>query len=97
MRETKIEGDYRKYAKSLGCLVYKLTCPGRRNVPDRLTICPNGVCIFIEFKRPKKTPTDGQWREIKRLRALGHYAYWANKPGQAEKILNEILSKEIPV
>jgi hypothetical protein len=68
MLEKDIERKVCDYAKKRGCLAYKFTSPGKRSVPDRLFITPTGRVFFIEFKREGKKPTDGQWREIHRLR-----------------------------
>lgn len=68
MRESKIEGDVSKYAKSTGWLTYKFSSPNHRGVPDRIYI-RNGVTIFIEFKatganaRPLQVATINQMKE----------------------------------
>lgn len=61
--------DYAK--KKYDAIAYKFTSPQRRNVPDRIVVFPNGVLIFIEFKAPGKLPTEGQNREISRLKYRG--------------------------
>ena len=68
MLEKHIERKVCDYAKQCGFLVYKFTSPQRRSVPDRLLISPHGVVLFIEFKQTGKTPTEGQEREIQRLK-----------------------------
>lgn len=81
-----------RYARSQGCIAYKFTSPSRRSVPDRLIVCPAGVHFFIEFKAPGKKPTKAQNLEIGRLRNLGHLVYVCDQKGQAERILDEILT-----
>lgn len=71
MLEKDIESRGCKYAKERGWLTYKFTSPARRSVPDRIFISPTGMVVFIEMKAPGKKPTEGQWREIKRLRDNG--------------------------
>jgi hypothetical protein len=71
MLEKDIERKVCDYAKRKGCLVYKFTSPNRASVPDRLLITDTGTVFFIEFKRAGKKPTDGQAREIKRLKEQG--------------------------
>ena len=71
MLEKEIESKGCKYAKERGWLTYKFTSPARRSVPDRIFISPAGLIIFIEFKATGKEPTEGQWREIQRLRDNG--------------------------
>jgi len=65
--EKDIEEKVCDYAKQLGCLCYKFTSPGRRSVPDRLFITPEGVVFWIEFKRLGEKPTSGQLVEIQKL------------------------------
>lgn len=72
--EKDIEGKVVKFAKSLGCLVYKFTSPSQRSVPDRLFIMPGGRgCFFIEFKRLGLKPTPAQEVEIAKIRRQGVY------------------------
>jgi len=92
MNENKIEGDFCGFAKSHGVIAYKFVSPNRRNVPDRLVICPLGLHFFIEFKKPGEQPRPAQRREIARLRLKGHYVYVISQPGRAERILLKRLS-----
>lgn len=68
MLEKQIEKKVCDYAKTKGMLVYKFTSPARASVPDRLLITPDGEVFFIEFKRQGGKPTEGQVREIARLK-----------------------------
>lgn len=49
---------------------YKFTSPGRRSVPDRLCVFPNGDVIFVEVKQPLGKLTRLQEAEHRFLRAL---------------------------
>lgn len=69
--EKVIERKVCEFAKQHGLLVYKFNSEARRSVPDRLFVKPDGHVFFIEFKRAGKKPTEGQEREIARLRAHG--------------------------
>lgn len=53
MLEACVETHLVGYAKSKGCLAYKLELPGRRGWPDQLIITPAGVHGYAETKRPK--------------------------------------------
>ncbi len=75
MLEKDIEKAVCDYAKSKGVIAYKFTSPNRKSVPDRLFCGYHGHHWFIEFKAPGKKPTPKQWREIERLRKLGHIVY----------------------
>ena len=66
--ERQIELRLLKWAKKHHGHCYKFSSPGRRNVPDRICIFPNKKIVLIECKAPGKKPSDGQLREIERLR-----------------------------
>ncbi len=73
MKEKDIEDAVCRYAREkYRAIAYKFTSPQRRNVPDRLFCFFNGRTMFIEFKAPGKKATEGQMREIERLRGRGH-------------------------
>lgn len=72
MREKAIEAYLCREVKKLGGIAYKFTSPGRRSVPDRICLFPGGHILFVECKAPGKLPTDGQWREITRLKEMGY-------------------------
>jgi hypothetical protein len=50
----------------------------RRTEPDRITLIPGGIAVFVELKRPKKEPREDQYRALERLTKLGFFADWAN-------------------
>jgi hypothetical protein len=75
MLEKEIEDKSVRYAKKKGWLAYKFTSPSRRSVPDRLFISPRAEIVFVEFKKKGGKPTDGQVREITRLREQGCYVF----------------------
>jgi hypothetical protein len=58
MRESKIELLVGRYAKSKGCLYWKFASPGRKGVPDRIIVSPDGHVLFMELKtkRGKVSP-----------------------------------------
>lgn len=71
IREAIIEKALVKETEKRGGIAYKLTIPGRVNVPDRLLLMPGGRAIFVECKAPGQKPRAGQQRELARLAALG--------------------------
>lgn len=71
IREVIIEKALVKETERRGGIAYKLTVPGRANVPDRLLLMPGGRAIFVECKAPGQNPRPGQQRELARLAALG--------------------------
>lgn len=73
MLESSVESRSVKYAKSLGCVVYKLRV---RSAPDRIFILPGrDTFFFVEFKKLGKDPEPHQVREHKKLRDKGLSVY----------------------
>ena len=68
--EAQIEAAACRWAIDNGWLSYKFTSPARRSVPDRMFI-KEGRVVYVEFKRPGGRLTEGQEREIKKLREAG--------------------------
>ena len=71
MREIEVEKYWNTHVKRRGGLTYKFTVPGRRNVPDRLTMLPMCGVFFVELKAPGERPTAAQLREHNRIRKWG--------------------------
>ncbi|CNG65095.1 VRR-NUC domain-containing protein [Yersinia intermedia] len=71
IREDSIETHLVKAVKKAGGIAYKFISPGRRSVPDRLVLLPDGKVIFVECKAPGEKPTAAQLREHEKIRALG--------------------------
>lgn len=57
--------------------VVKFVSPGNTGVPDRMVLGPEGFVAFVEFKQPGKYPTPKQEWWIKKLRDMGHVAFWS--------------------
>lgn len=71
MLERDVEKALVKRIELLGGTCEKFTSPARRSVPDRLVTLPGGRVEFVECKRPKEAPTEKQYRDHTRRRALG--------------------------
>ena len=71
MLEKTIEAALVKRVKELGGMAEKFVSPGRRSVPDRLIILPDGVIIFVELKAPGKHAAPLQQLDHERRRVLG--------------------------
>jgi hypothetical protein len=69
--EKDVEGAWCKIARNHGWAAYKFMSPGNRSVPDRKFNHKPRVLFYTEFKRPGKEPTEDQWLEINKLRAMG--------------------------
>jgi hypothetical protein len=75
MRESVIETKMREAVEAAGGLFLKFVSPGRKGVPDRIMLLPNGAFAFVELKATDKGPRSDQEREHKRLRGLGQRVY----------------------
>lgn len=86
MKESQIERAITLYAKSLGCLCYKIVSPGRAGIPDRLLLLPNGKSFFMEIKKPSGKLSALQVNEIKRINKHNHDAVvvWSLLEGKQE-------------
>ncbi|MEQ4654734.1 VRR-NUC domain-containing protein [Providencia rettgeri] len=73
VREDVIEKYLVNEVKKAGGIAYKFISPGRRGVPDRIVLLPNGKIIFVECKAPGEKPRPDQLREHARLFALGFH------------------------
>ena len=74
MRESEIEKYLVKRVKELGGEVRKVKWIGRRGAPDRLVMLPNywlHRVLWVELKATGKVPEPHQYREHKRLAAMG--------------------------
>jgi len=81
----------REYALSLGILSRRYKIPKRRFGLDELFM-KNGKSFFIEFKKKKKKPTEGQEREMIALDEYNMPNYWTDKfegPGGAKEIIDK--------
>lgn len=70
-REKEIEDRLCTLVAVTGGEVRKITFVGRKGAPDRLCIWPQFPNVWVELKRPGKTPDYRQRKEIKALRAAG--------------------------
>lgn len=86
VREKTIEQKFCKMVESFGGTAYKFKAIGRRDAPDRLCTLPYGVIFFCECKRPGEEPTGAQWREIRKLEALGHNVFVCDSEKQIAAI-----------
>lgn len=69
-KEVKAEEAFTRSAKELGCLVRKMNGLGYRDWPDRLVVTPEGLVLWVEFKRAGQDlrPSQQNLREELELR-----------------------------
>lgn len=87
MRESAVEKHLVKRAAEVGGIALKFVSPGRRNVPDRLVLLPEGRSMFVELKAPGLSATAGQCREHDRLRALGQDVFVCDSHAAIDALL----------
>lgn len=90
MRESRIESQITRYAKSCGCLCYKWSSPSQRGVTDRIIIGPTGKVVFLEIKAPGKRPEPLQIHEMNKINAHGACAVWVDNSMDAKRVIDEI-------
>ena len=70
VRESEIELSVCAWAESSGWISRKIAYVGRRGCPDRLFV-GHGQVVFMELKRPGKSPDPLQAREHRRFAERG--------------------------
>lgn len=90
--EAEIENAFVKYAESRGCYALKLRLDGRNGWPDRTVVGPEGLIMFVEFKRPggKIRPMQRVWEKV--LKSCGFIVLKPTSIGEAEAKLDELLA-----
>lgn len=91
MLEKQIEDKVCKFGRSIGFECYKFNSMARAAVPDRMIISPEGIIIFIEFKREGCKPTPSQIRELTRLRNMKVPAFVIDNVPAGISLLNAML------
>lgn len=91
LTEKQIEQRLCRKVNSIGGIAFKFNTPGRRAAPDRLCILPQGLCMFVECKRPDKKPTKAQTAELEMLRRLGHAATFVSTYKEVDQLIEQIL------
>ncbi len=88
MLERDVEAHLVKRVKEAGGMAYKFTSPGRRSVPDRLVIWPDGEVEFVELKAPGAKATPLQLREHEKLRALGQTVHVLDSKAEVDTFVS---------
>lgn len=87
--EKKIEHKVNKWVESKGGLPIKLDGKNKRGAPDRLYLFPGKVIVFLELKAKGKRPPKLQLWWIKKIKALGFPAGWADNEDDAIQFIKE--------
>lgn len=92
MRESKIEGNTKLYAKRNGIEWIKLNGQGNRGKPDNLFFMPDRV-FFIEFKAPGEDlePLQKWWK--KKLENKGFKVYVVDSKEKGRQVIDHEAEK----
>ena len=97
MLEKEIEAKFTRWCKVQGYECIKLTSPGRKGVPDRMVLAPNGLVFFVELKRPGGELTTLQKRTHEKWGGLGHFVFTAYGLEEAcDYISNAVHASRLP-
>jgi len=91
MQESNLEKTFRLKVKKYGGKAFKFTSPGKRGVPDRLVLLPEGRAIFVEMKAPGKPLEPLQKKRANELRALGFKVYKIDSISDIENFVREVF------
>ncbi len=84
LREKQIEAYLCKQVKKrLGGTARKYNSPGRAAEPDRI-LTWEGLCVFVECKRPGEKPTPAQNKAMNHLRDDGQLVFWVDTKHDGE-------------
>lgn len=85
--EARLKGRVEGIGHGVRC--WKLVCPGISGVPDRMILCPGGVVVFVETKRPGEKERARQVWVQGKLRELGFHVFSAvDSPEKIEAVVD---------
>lgn len=73
--------------RAAGGEVRKVKWIGRRGAPDRLVLLPGREPMWVELKRPGEVAEPHQWREHRRMSALGCYVVVIDNKGAVDILI----------
>ena len=88
--EKYIEQKLVEKVKKLGGQAYKFVSPGRRGVPDRLVILPDGKIGFVEVKRQGGRLSKLQEKQLNFLKSLGCRTFVLWSIDEIDQIIEKI-------
>jgi len=91
MQESSLEKKFRLEVKKHGGQALKFSSPGKRGVPDRLVLIPNGQAIFVEMKAPGKPLKPLQKKRAAELKKLGFKVYKIDSIDDIKSFIQEVF------
>lgn len=92
--EKEVEKPVGDYAKSKGFWHRKFKSDNNRSLPDRVFATPTGRVFFVEFKRPRKKPTDAQLDEHDLMRKNGLEVYVIDNVEDGKRLIDQKLDED---
>lgn len=92
MKEAEFKQKFCKKLKALKCTVlqYQQGATTLAGFPDTIVLLPEGLTVFIEFKKSKNAkfrPGQKEWGE--KLKERGYF-WWVCYPENADEVMKEI-------
>jgi len=88
--EKTLEARLQKEIRKRGGMALKLLSQLHRGLPDRLTLLPGGLVVFVETKSTGKNPTKLQAHCHEQLRQLGFTVFVVDSTESLEECLSYI-------
>lgn len=93
IRERNIEAYYRERLEEIGGLTRKFVSPGRRGVPDQISVII-GVPVFLaEIKKPGEEPTKQQLLEHAEWRERGVTVYVLDSFDAVDEMIESLIKR----
>lgn len=94
--EASIEGEAVRWCEEVvGGLALKVTLPGRRGMPDRLFLFPDGLHLFVEFKKPGGKESANQVHMRMELNVRHHKSIVVTSVGEVMKAYLDLRTKSL--
>lgn len=93
MLESAVEKYLKRYVDKLGGVCWKFVSPGNDGVPDRIVLL-FGKVIFVELKRPGKTPRPLQLKRHSQIRRLGFAVAVLDSLPAVDLFIGELMSQQ---
>jgi|GEM_PF-854780 len=93
--EQDIEEPFVAHVYAAGCWAVKLNLQGRRGMPDRMIVGPDGFILFVELKRLGREPDELQKFVHKGLRKFGFTVVVPDNLEDAVERFNSLYEKHL--
>ena len=95
MQESSLEKRLRLEVKKHGGKALKFVSPGKRGVPDRLILKPEGQAIFVELKKPGQPLEPLQQKRAEELKSLGFQVFKIDSKEDIKNFIREVFGSDL--